>query len=291
MDINTQFNFANFVSNATPDTIKRVSGTNSDVSIFSENSDNNVKVIAHRGDSDDTPENTLQAFINASLKGYSTAECDVRWSSDGEAVVLHDKTINRTARSNIGCFMILPKLCKKLTVSELKQYDYSYKFPQYFKNAEIPTLEELLTFSKENNLDLYVDLKEKADFDDKKAEKITKMVKDLDMEDSVTWISINHQYLKTIQEYLPDARLGYLYKKKITDKTIKELDNLNNGRGEVFLDIKNTKVTQKGVDILHNAGYDFEVWTVNDEKEAQKLIEMGCKGITTDKLENNDIIK
>ena len=289
MDINTQFNFANFVSNNISDKSKNVSEINSDASIFSEKSDNNTRIIAHKGDSDDAPENTLEAYKTAVENGYKIAECDIRWTSDGEAVLLHDKSINRTARKGKGCFLIFPKLCKKMTLDELSQYDFSYKYPEYLNKSKITTLEDLLKFSKENNLDLYIDLKEKAGFDDEKAKKITEMVKNLGMEDNITWISTSCDYLKSVQKYMPKARLGYLYRKKISDKTIEELDSLNNGKSEVFLDIKNSKVTQKGVDKLHNAGYDFEVWTVNNKKEAEKLIKMGCKGITTDKLDKNDI--
>ena len=59
---------------------------------------NQVKVIAHRGYTETAPENTIPAFVAAAEKGYSTVECDIEWTKDGVPVILHDGTINTTAR-------------------------------------------------------------------------------------------------------------------------------------------------------------------------------------------------
>lgn len=53
-------------------------------------------VIAHRGNSAFFPENTLEAFERAVALGADALEFDVRLSSDGRAVVIHDPTLERT---------------------------------------------------------------------------------------------------------------------------------------------------------------------------------------------------
>lgn len=56
-------------------------------------------VIAHRGESGDgknLPENTWQAELDASATGVTYLNVDVRWTSDGVPVALHDATVNRT---------------------------------------------------------------------------------------------------------------------------------------------------------------------------------------------------
>ena len=53
-------------------------------------------IIAHRGASGLVPENTLAAFSKAIDIGVDRIEMDLRQTIDGEVVVLHDKTINRT---------------------------------------------------------------------------------------------------------------------------------------------------------------------------------------------------
>jgi len=55
-----------------------------------------VSAIAHRGGSKLRPENTLAAFDHAVTLGVDALECDVHLSSDGEPVVIHDPTLDRT---------------------------------------------------------------------------------------------------------------------------------------------------------------------------------------------------
>src|SRR5262245_7243111 len=53
-------------------------------------------VIAHRGGSKLNPENTMAAFDHAVALGVDGLECDVHLSRDGEPVVIHDPTLDRT---------------------------------------------------------------------------------------------------------------------------------------------------------------------------------------------------
>src|SRR5689334_8630502 len=61
---------------------------------------NKLIVIAHRGDHTTAPENTLKAFSDAIAAGVDYVEVDVRASSDGEFVVMHDATIDRMTTSH-----------------------------------------------------------------------------------------------------------------------------------------------------------------------------------------------
>src|SRR5262245_51004426 len=55
-----------------------------------------MAVIAHRGGSKLRPENTLASFDHAIALGVDALECDVHLSADGEPVVIHDATLDRT---------------------------------------------------------------------------------------------------------------------------------------------------------------------------------------------------
>ena len=57
-----------------------------------------------------------------------------------------------------------------------------------------------------------------------------------------------------------------------------------NDTNDVFLDIKYTSVTENGVAKLNEAGFYYEAWTVDNINEAEKLVQLGCRGITTNKL-------
>lgn len=63
-------------------------------------SSDKVMVVAHRGDWRNAPENSLQAIVNCIEMGVDMVEIDVRETKDGELVLMHDKTIDRTTKAS-----------------------------------------------------------------------------------------------------------------------------------------------------------------------------------------------
>jgi glycerophosphoryl diester phosphodiesterase len=80
-------------------TVKQVSIT--DLIQNLEDSENNeVIVIAHRGDWRNAPENSLQAIKNCIEMGVDMVEIDIRETKDGKLVLMHDETIDRTTNGS-----------------------------------------------------------------------------------------------------------------------------------------------------------------------------------------------
>ena len=250
---------------------------------------NQVKVIAHRGYTETAPENTIPAFVAAAEKGYSTVECDIEWTKDGVPVILHDATINRTARKENGWRLFFPRKCSDMTYDKLLEYDFGSLYSNDFKGTKIPSFDELLSCASDNDLNLYVELKETTDFNDEKAQALVDAVKNAGLEDKITWISFNEDYLKTMAKAMPEARLGYLSKKEVDENTIETLKNLQTGKNEVFLDLKSSRISKTSSKILEDSGFNFEVWTVDSSDEIKELAEYDCKGITTNKITEDDI--
>lgn len=73
-------------------------------------------VVAHRGASADLPEHTLAAYDLALREGADGVECDVRLTSDGHLVCLHDRRVDRTS-SGTG-------VVSEMTLAELRRLDY-----------------------------------------------------------------------------------------------------------------------------------------------------------------------
>lgn len=268
---------------------KNTSNINEVDTVEEKNNEDRIKIIAHRGYTENAPENTIAAFISAAEKGYNTIECDVEWTKDGVPVILHDETINRTARRENGWSLFWPRKCSNLTYDELLKYDFGSWYSDDFKGTKIPSFNEVLDCANDYNLNLYVELKETTDFDSEKARKLANAVKDAGLSDKVTWISFNSDYLETMAQTVPNARLGYLTKKDINQNTIDILNGLKTDENEVFLDIKSAKISEKSSNMLKEAGFNFEVWTVDDSDEIETLASYDCKGITTDKLTEDDI--
>jgi glycerophosphoryl diester phosphodiesterase len=99
-------------------------------------------VIAHRGGGARAPENTLEAMRLAIADGADGLEFDVRLSADGEVVVIHDPTVDRTT-DGTGAV-------QKMTLAELKSLDAGFRFtarppdPVTRTKHRIPTLDEVL---------------------------------------------------------------------------------------------------------------------------------------------------
>ena len=95
-----------------------------------------TQVIAHRGSKGVRPENTLAAFKKAIEEGADGIETDVHLSKDGEMVIIHDETVDRTTNGTGRVF--------DHTLAELKQLSAGGSFSGRYQNEKIPTLQEVV---------------------------------------------------------------------------------------------------------------------------------------------------
>ena len=234
--------------------------------------DANVKAIAHRGYSEEAPENTLPAFKLAKNKGFSYVECDVRWSSDDIPVLLHDISIDRTSDGT--------GYVDQLTLDELKSYDYgSWKSGAYI-GTTIPTFEEFIIECKKLNLHPYIELK--SGFDVAKGENLVNIVKKHRMENKCTWIS-KISNLNEIKNLSPNARLGFLTD-TLDTVNIDSIVNLKTQDNEVFINVAYASLDVEKINEAHQKGIDVETWTLNTESTVLSAVDKGVDGITTDHL-------
>ena len=92
-----------------------------------------TKIFAHRGSKGTHPENTLASFKGAVRVGSDGIELDVHLTKDGQLVVIHDETVDRTTN---GTGEI-----RTLTLAEIKEFDAGSWFKSDFAGEKIPTLE------------------------------------------------------------------------------------------------------------------------------------------------------
>ena len=111
----------------------------------------NIYVAAHRGWRTKYPENTMAAFRASVDEGYDYIEFDPKYTSDGEIVILHDHTLDRTARNADGSNVKEGTKIKEITLSEARGYDYGLWFSEDFRGEKIPLLRELLDLAAETN--------------------------------------------------------------------------------------------------------------------------------------------
>ena len=98
------------------------------------------------------PENSIEAVAVAKRMGYEGIECDVRYTKDHQMVILHDATLNRTARhASDYSELRSPIHIKDLTFEELRR-DYVLASSHPELRTPIPTLEELLEECKRQDI-------------------------------------------------------------------------------------------------------------------------------------------
>ena len=107
-----------------------------------------TKLQAHRGVSAEYPENTMVAFRAAVEQGYALIELDPKYTADGKIVLLHDRSLKRTARDGAGNGVDLP--IAEITLAQAREYEYGSWFDGKFKGEPLPTLEDVLDFSEKN---------------------------------------------------------------------------------------------------------------------------------------------
>ncbi len=103
-------------------------------------SKNYIYVAAHRGWSEKYPENTMLAYRKAAELGVDQIEIDVRVTKDGELVIIHDATVDRTTNGT--------GRVEDLTLAELRALDAGSWKGEEFAGLQIPTFDEFIEFAR-----------------------------------------------------------------------------------------------------------------------------------------------
>lgn len=256
-------------------------------------------VIAHRGARSLAPENTLAAARKALEAGADMWEMDVAVTADGELVVMHDDTLERTCNAAQVFPDRRPWNVWDLTLAEIQSLDCGSWFNERDPFGQIragsvseedtasyvgeraPTLRQVLEFTRDNNWRVNVEIKEQPtdELGQIVVEKTVALVEELGMDtgDCVFISSFNHDYLKTIRALNPQIPIQAL-----TSTQIRNLPEYLQQLGTSACNPKGNAWSPRELQELVQGGIELNVWTVNDESDMRQLIEAGVHGIITD---------
>lgn len=228
-------------------------------------------VIAHRGASAHAPENTLPAFQLAQEQGAEAFELDVHLSADGQVIVIHDDTLDRT------CDRRGPVLAR--TAAELATMDAGYRFPTgrwSGRGAYVPRLAEVLDAWPE--VPLLIEIKTGA-----VQEALAKLLKDMRAAERCVVASMEHDAMSRFR--LPPFTAG---------ASAREVKRLYLARfvgrpRMVPYRLLSVPWRHRGLEvptrrfIADAAKLDaaVSVWTVDDAAIARRLWQRGANGIIT----------
>lgn len=118
-----------------------------------------IMLQAHMGVASECPENTMSAFRCAVAQGYGVIELDPAYTLDGELVVLHDKTLNRTARNADGTPLDGDIFINSITLDEAMKYDLGIGFSEKYRGERLPRLDDVLDLASRTGVRLKLDNK------------------------------------------------------------------------------------------------------------------------------------
>jgi len=107
--------------------------------------------IAHRGHSLEVPENTLEAYRRAVEFGIDMIECDVNSTREGELVMIHDWSLDRTTDGS--------GRVRALTLDEIGRLDAGGWFGPEFRGLRVPTTIDAIELGREAGIKMCFEVK------------------------------------------------------------------------------------------------------------------------------------
>ncbi|HEX8707202.1 MAG TPA: glycerophosphodiester phosphodiesterase [Pyrinomonadaceae bacterium] len=240
-------------------------------------------VMAHRGGGGLWPENTIYAFTNAARLPVDVLEMDLHATADGELVVIHDDTLDRTTNGT--------GRVAEMTLARLKTLDAAYRFstdggqsfPLRGKGITVPTLREV--FDALPRMRLNIDIKQDRP---SIVKPFCRMIRRSGMTDRVMVASFRQEVLDEfrrecgevatsasvadVRAFLAAGNVGQGAPRSPFARAL-QLPEYAGGR---------QVLNRQLVEIAHAHRVEVHVWTINDEAAMRRMIELGVDGIITD---------
>src|SRR5882757_1402407 len=224
-------------------------------------------VIAHRGASGNAPENTLAAFRKAIALGASFIETDLQLSRDARFVAIHDATVNRTTNGQGAVH--------EMTLADLRKLDAGAWFGSEFAGERIPTLEEILEFSKQHDVVFYLELKPGGSWGGEHA--LIGALRESGEIPRAVVISFDPSIVLNLRKIEPTLMTGLLYDGQIENPLDKAVEI-----GARQLAVRGDLVTPALLAEAKKKDLQVVCWTVNHPAHMRLLGAAGVDGIMSD---------
>lgn len=240
-------------------------------------------VHAHAGATHLWPDNTILAFTESAALGVDVLELDTQITSDGEIVVIHDDTVDRTTD---GSGRVVD-----MTLQELQQLDAAARWagpagdhPYRGTGIVVPTLRQVL----EEFPDIGVNIDMKS-ADPRVPQATCDLIRETGREHSVLVASFVQRNLHEFRQLCPEVATS-AGPDEVRNFLILNLLGLGRATSPAA-DAFQVPVRQGNIPVvtgmfargLAERNVQLDVWTINDEAEMRRLFDLGAGGIITDR--------
>ena len=232
-----------------------------------------VWIIGHRGVPSLAPENTVEGSVLAAENGADIVENDIYYTTDGEIVVLHDGTLDRTTNGSGNV--------ESMTLEQVRQYVID-THPSY-KDVRIPTLDEYFEEFKGKETHIFIEVKSG---NVRMVDKMIDLIEEYEIADQVSVISFNASQLQLINRKAPYLSTGYLCSG--VTSTQDDIENVRRAYQQTLsygttFNQSFSGMTSEFVAEYQRRGSTIWPWTFgSDVRLLLSYMHMGLNGLTTD---------
>jgi glycerophosphoryl diester phosphodiesterase len=230
----------------------------------------NFTYVAHRGApiATNEPENSLPAYRASNKLGYKIVETDLQLTKDGQWVVMHDHTLDRTSTGKGTVRSKSLNHIKKLKLKGSKNDSLS-----------IPTLDDFLSSCSTEGLIPILDIKpNEMEITSESYNSLLMSLSKYDLVDKSIFTSSSKEVLTELRRRNNLTAIAVMMEPSQDNlEFAKKLDN-------AFMYLNHENLTDEKIDLINKYNLRFGVWTINNEKVAQDLLEKGAIMIVTDNL-------
>lgn len=225
--------------------------------------------IAHRGDPYLYNENSIEGCESAYNNGATHLELDFRLTQDGEIVVMHDASINRTTNGtgNVA----------SLTLAQIKNCSITKNIAgiETGTASDIPSIDDVFAFMQENDTVLYFEIKSE---EEALVDKMKTKIEEYGLQDRIVVISFSKTQIERVRTKMP-----YLWALDLNYSSITSFDEyvMNLCYAEAGYDIPKAMATDTGfVSDMIDRGFMPMFWTYDDQSSVYSAVWDGVFGIT-----------
>lgn len=247
------------------------------------NSTNSPLIIAHRGASALTPENTLAAFKRAIDDGAEGIEFDVRLAKDGVDVVIHDSTIERTGRKKGRVSDLSAAELGKLDVGSWFNERYADLADPAYSTQRVSTLADTLDFLKDFPGLIYVELKCKDSEVIRLSEAVCKVITASPLFPQIIVKSFKLGVIPAIKSLCPGVATAALFAPKIMTILRKEkhLVKIAEEFGADQISMHYSLISRKLMKRIEKKEIPVTIWTADNPIWIKRALELGLRAIIT----------
>jgi len=261
------------------------------------------KIWAHRGARSAAPENTMAAARAAKAQGADGWELDVHLTLDGEVVVTHDHGLRRVTdiASRPGMPPRRYHVVNRLTLAQIRSLDAGSWFARRdpfgtvaageigadtlaaFAGEPVPTLTEALAWTRENGLDVNVEIKDMLGGDDAGlVYAVASLIRAAGLGGRALVSSFRQKSLELFRELCPEVPVGLLLDEKAMAASTRDIVARLRDLGAVAVNPSGKGLFPGRIAAFGAAGFETNVYTVNRAEDIFWLAREGAAGIITD---------